>query len=363
METVKINPWLEGVERLFIPRPSREENKRFDMAERTINFPPPFFDNFLHTLTQEDLITYPSYDDYEKLKEKIATPNNLQKENVFISTGSGACIKALLEITMQRGLNVISPTPSFPMYKVYGEIFGGTHKGVGYGDTRVFSLANLMKEVDNNTRLVAIPNPNSPIGDYKTTEEFRDICCYLKQRNILFLIDEAYVDFGPGTVLELIHEYDNVVISRTFSKAMGGAGIRVGYLLGAAPTIKLITKAQLTYPLSGVSVKFASFLLDHADETAQYVGHTIKSRDRLCRRLAEKGYDVITSHTNSIHFHESNGDNSNTIKRLTSRGFAFKSGDMATGTPVKIPGDDRGTWIRLSVGPNIDSLILNALGL
>ena len=87
------------------------------------------------------------------------------------------------------------------------------------------------------------------------------------------------------------------------------------------------------------------------------LNQTILGRDNLCDLLSNGGYDVINSHTNSIHFHEINGDNSKTIDIMNSYGLAFKSGDTKTGTPVKIPGDDRKTWIRLSVGPDIDKML------
>jgi hypothetical protein len=86
-----------------------------------------------------------------------------------------------------------------------------------------------------------------------------------------------------------------------------------------------------------------------------YVERTIQSRNSLCDMLEEK-YDVINSNTNSIHFHEKNSDNSQTIKTLLKHELAFKYGDMKTGTPVKIPGDNRDTWIRLSVGAGIEEL-------
>ena len=72
--------------------------------------------------------------------------------------------------------------------------------------------------------------------------------------------------------------------------------------------------------------------------------------------LLENNYDVIKSHTNSIHLHEKNGDNSKTVEILNKYNLAFKSGNVETGTPVTIPGDDRKTWIRLSVGDGIESL-------
>jgi len=356
MEKFKINKWINNINRIFIPRPTKESYKRFDMAERIFDFPKPLYNTFLKTLNQEDFIAYPSYAEYESLKEKIANYNKLKNTNVFLSTGSGACIKALLEVTMNPGYNVVSPTPSYPMYGVYGNILGGEHIAVPY-TSKNFSLDDLMNSVNKNTRLVVISNPFSPIGDYKDITQLRKICKYLKERNIIFLIDEAYVDFGPGTVLPLINEYDNVIISRTFSKAFGAAGIRVGYLLGNDKLIELITKVQLTYPLSSTSVKFASFLLDNINEVEKYAKDSKHDRDTLCDLLESKGYDVIRSHTNSIHFHESKGDNSKTIKALSSQGLAFKSGNMKTGTPVKVPGDNRETWIRLSIGPGIHKII------
>ena len=354
---MKINNWINSINRIFIPRLTKETNKRFDMAERTIDFTKTHYNTFIHSIKQEDIIAYPSYAEYDELKDKIAQYNGLNRDNVFLSTGSGACIKSVLEVTMNPGYNIVSPNPSYPMYGIYGKIFGGEHISVPYPDSQIYSLDNLIDKVNDKTRLVIISNPMSPIGDYKSIDELRKVCKFLKQRNIIFLIDEAYVDFCPETVLPLIHEYDNVVISRTFSKAFGAAGIRVGYLLGNPKLIKTITKVQLTYPLSTLSVKFACFLLDNVNIIQNYIKDTIRDKDLLCNMLEDKGYDVIRSHTNSIHFHEGSGDNSKTITKLKNQGLAFKSGNTNTGTPVKIPGDKRETWIRLSVGPNINKII------
>lgn len=358
---MKYNKWIKKINRLFLPRPTKEENKRLDMAERIVGFPDNLFQDFLSTVTQEDFIAYPSYSEYESLKEDIAKHVDLKPKNIFLSTGSGACIKSLCELTLGRGHNVVSPIPSYPMYGIYGRLYGAEHIGVKYNESNIFDLGDLVNRINNKTRLVVISNPFSPIGDYKSIDELRELCEICKDRKIVLLIDEAYVEFSPGTVLPLIQEYDNVVISRTFSKAFGAAGIRVGYLLGSSKIIKLITKTQLTYPLSGVSVKFASFLLDNIDEIKDYTKKTIKDRNLLCDLLEASGYDVVRSHTNSIHFHETTSDNSHTINKLKEAGLAFKSGSEETGTPVRVPGDERGTWIRMSTGPNIHNIIKGAL--
>tara|TARA_R100000008_G_scaffold1266_1_gene1068 strand:+ start:391 stop:1476 length:1086 start_codon:yes stop_codon:yes gene_type:complete len=354
---MKHNFWIDKIERMFIPRPTKEEHKRFDMAERTFSFPNEYFSRFMRTIVQEDFITYPSYAEYDSLKDDIAKYNDVDMSNVYLSTGSGACIKSLCEITMYPGHNIVSPVPCYPMYGIYGRLFGGNYIGVEYDDTVTFNLNKLIDNIDEYTRLVVISNPFSPIGEYKTIDEIRELCIECADREIILLIDEAYVDFSPGTVLPLIKEFDNVVISRTFSKAFGAAGIRVGYLLGSKKLIDIVTKVQLTYPLSNVSVKFASYLLNNWDEVALYSYDTIRGRDNLCNLLAGSGgYDVINSHTNSIHFHEKDGDNSETVEVMNNYGLAFKSGDTKTGTPVMIPGDNRKTWIRLSVGPDMDRM-------
>ena len=358
---MKYNKWIRKINRLFIPRPTKEVNKRFDMAERTISFPEEYFNRFLDTLVQEDFITYPSYGEYDSLKDDIARYNNLSRENVYLSTGSGACIKSVCEVTMNLTYNIVSPVPCFPMYGIYGRIFGGEHIGVEYDDSIIFDLDKLINSINDRTRLVVISNPFSPIGEYKTIDELRKLCRVCNDKDIILLIDEAYVDFSPGTVLPLINEFHNVVISRTFSKSFGAAGIRVGYLLGNSDLIEIVTKVQLTYPLTGVSVKFAKFLLNNNYEVKKYAKDTIRDRELLCDWLKLTDYDVVGSHTNSIHFHKSNDNNKKTIEKLKNSGLAFKSGDTETGTPVKVPGDNRETWIRLSVGPNIHNIIRDIL--
>ena len=353
---MKYNNHIDSINRLFLPRPSKEANKRFDMAERTFNFPAEYFNKFMNTIVQNDFITYPSYAEYNSLKDDIAVYNNMDRSNVYLSTGSGACIKSLCEITMNSDSNVVSPVPCYPMYGIYGKMFAGEYIGVEYDDSATFDLGKLIDNINDKTKLVVISNPFSPIGEYKTIDEVRKLCKVCADKDIILLIDEAYVDFAPETILPLVNEFDNVVVSRTFSKAFGAAGIRVGYLLGSKKLIDVVTKVQLTYPLSNVSVKFASYLLKHSDEVARYAKDTIKGRDNLCMLLSKNGFDVQNSHTNSIHFHESDGDNSRTVGIMNKYGLAFKSGDAETGTPVMVPGDDRKTWIRLSVGPDIDKM-------
>ena len=165
---MKYNNHIDSINRLFLPRPSKEANKRFDMAERTFNFPAEYFNKFMNTIVQNDFITYPSYAEYNSLKDDIAVYNNMDRSNVYLSTGSGACIKSLCEITMNSDSNVVSPVPCYPMYGIYGKMFAGEYIGVEYDDSATFDLGKLIDNINDKTKLVVISNPFSPIGEYKT---------------------------------------------------------------------------------------------------------------------------------------------------------------------------------------------------
>jgi len=350
---MKINKWVNEITRIKIARNNKTENLRLDCAERMYNYEDKFFNEFLGTLTQEDFITYPSYQEYDDLRQKIADYVGVEIVNVSLGTGSDACIKDIIQVTCAEGSEIVAAAPCFPMYFVYGDTFGANFVKVPYNEEGTFELDSYRRAITDRTRLVILTNPNSPYGDYRPAEEIDSLCQYLEERKIIFLIDEAYVDFAPGSCIELIQKYKNVVISRTFSKAWGAAGIRTGYLLANENLIESISKVQLTYPVTGVSVKFASFLLDNHEKIEEYAAATARDRDLLCALLEESGYDVLRAQTNTIHFHEKDGDNQKTISILEEYGVAFKSGGKLTGTMVRVPTDNRDTWIRLSLGPGI----------
>ena len=350
---MRANKWLEGVTRIKIPRENKAENLRLDRAERTINYNEDFFARFMKTLTQEDFILYPSYEEYEQLQGKIASQFGLESKNIYLATGSDMCIKDMIQVTCTQGSEVVSSVPCYPMYYVYAETVGANFIRVPYDDDGTFDINLLMAAVNNNTRLVVLTNPNSPYGDHKGTFEIEPLCRFLEKRGITLLIDEAYVDYSPGSCMELVKKYKNTIISRTFSKAWGAAGSRAGYLVADEGLISLVSRVQTTYPITGAGIKFISFLLDNRDEVENYVEQTIRDRDLLCDLLEDAGYDVLRSHTNSIHLHETNGDNQKTVGILDKHGVAFKCGGRITGTMVNVPGDPRTTWVRLSVGPGI----------
>lgn len=355
---MKLNEWVKNIKRLRIDRPTVKEFKRLDFAERTINFNNIFFKNFINSIKQEDLITYPSYKDYLDIRKLIAKINKSKFENVYFDSGSDACIKNFIHLFCKKNSNIISSIPSFPMYKIYSDFFQTKFIGVKYDDDIKFNLNKLIKKINKKTSFIVLANPNSPYGDYKTKTEIDQLCKKLKKKKIPLLLDEAYVDFAPASSVNLIKKHKNLFVLRTLSKSWGAAGIRFGYIIGDKTVINLLNNLQLTYPISNISLKFAKYLLNNENINKRYSDKTKKNRDYICKILVKNNYDVICSQTNSIHLHEKNGDNLKTINTLKKNGFSFKYGSSLTGTKVEIPGDRRTNWIRISIGSKKDEKLI-----
>ncbi len=325
------------------------------MAERLDDFSYIFFNNFLKKIKQEDLITYPSYQEYLELIKLIAKYNHCNYKKVYIDSGSDACIKNVIQCLCEKGSNFISSTPSFPMYSIYAQSFGVKSTNIQYNDDLSLPLLSFLKSINRKTRMVILANPNSPYGDYKSIKEIKDFTRELKKKNIFLLLDEAYVEFSPGSMIKLLNQFDNLIISRTFSKAWGAAGCRVGYIFASEKIIKLLMNVQLTFPISCISIKFIKYLLQNSKKLNEHFKQVKNDRDKLCDLLENNGYDVVRSHINSIHFHQKKGNNDKPLRILNKYGVAFKKGSK-TGTPINVTGDKRKTWIRISIGKNIQKI-------
>jgi len=346
---MKINEHLLRVERYSAIRSTNKPYLRLDMAERAINFDESFFENFLKTLKQEDFITYPSSGDYEFLVRRIEDLHKLPAGTVTLGAGSDTLIKQIFQLTCKLNSQVVTTNPCFPMYGVYADMYESSLVTMPYDSDLKISISEIKSKVTEKTSLVVLANPNSPIGDYKNRSELADLASFLADRGILFLIDEAYCEYAKATgyysMADLALDYPNVVLVRTFSKAWGGAGSRVGYAIAGLELSRIIQNLRLTFPITGASLKYINHLLNNQESVFEYITSVKEERIELVLALKESGFDVIDSHVNWIHFNDSE-DNELACRVLNSFGIAFKRG-------VTIPHDERKNWIRLTICPGL----------
>tara|TARA_Y100000768_G_scaffold258606_1_gene196673 strand:+ start:220 stop:1254 length:1035 start_codon:yes stop_codon:yes gene_type:complete len=301
-----MKPHLHRVNRIFDYTDKSEYDFILNQSERSQPIPEPYYTEFIRSLKQEDFAYYPNTKNF---KEKICEFYNVNTENLFLSDGSDVGIKSIFETFTTCG-NIVTSEPSFPMYGVYASLYNCPYRGINYDvDLLEFSIEHMLKFVDDETQLIILANPNSPIGDYKTFEEIKP----LLDTGKIVLIDEAYIEFsGKESMIQYIDEYPNLIVTRTFSKGFGAAGCRVGMTFAHKDTIEPISKFRQMYEITGVSLKYCEFLLNNHHLVDTYIQEVVEEKKKVVSML--KHYEVIDSDCNWIHFN--NQDNNKKTKEI-----------------------------------------------
>ena len=301
-----MKPHLHKVERRIDYTDKSEYDFILNQSERSQPIPHSYYTKFIRSLTHEDFAYYPNTKNF---KEKICEFYNIKTENLFLSDGSDIGIKSIFETFTTCG-NIVSSEPSFPMYQVYSSLYDCSYKGIFYNvDTLELSIDKMLEFVDDDTNLIVLANPNSPIGDYKTIDKIKP----LFDTGIPVLIDEAYIEFGENeSFIKYIDDYPNLIITRTFSKGFGAAGCRVGMTFSNPHYIENISKFRQMYEISGVSMKYCEFLLDNYHIVDNYINEVIKEKNKVVSML--KNYEVVDSDCNWIHFN--NQDDNKKTKEI-----------------------------------------------
>lgn len=342
---IRYNEWLDKVERRESYRGDRSDNIRHDMSERIFSFNNKFFEDLVSEIDQISTITYPSRYEYQALKKRIAVQNGVSEDQVMITPGSDSALRIIFEAFCTKGKRVITTDPCFPMYDVYALINGSTIDKVNYEEDLTFSIKSILSSINAQTRLVVLSNPSSPIGDYKSIDEIEDLCSKLEKKGIALVIDEAYYEFAPGTAVSLTNKFENIVITRTMSKACGLAGMRVGYLIASPMIYRILDKLRLAFPLTSASTRFATKVFENIHIVKSYASETIMNRDYLSLALRNTSIDIINTHSNWVHINCP--DNNSMLEKI------FDSKGISTRFGTSIPFDNRDNWLRLTVGPKM----------
>ena len=337
-----MKPHLHRVKRITDYTDKSEYNFVLNQSERTQPIPQSYYTKFLRSLKQEDFAYYPNTKNF---KEKICEFYNVKTENLFLSDGSDVGIKSIFETFTTCG-NIVTSEPSFPMYQVYASLYDCSYKGINYDvDTLELSIDKMLEFVDDDTDLIVLANPNSPIGDYKTIDEIKP----LLDTGIPVLIDEAYIEFLDtedihwDSFIKYIDDYPNLIITRTFSKGFGAAGSRVGMTFSNPHYIENISKFRQMYEISGVSMKYCEFLLNNHHLVDIYCREVVDEKKKVVSML--KHYEVVDSNCNWIHFNNQE-DNKRTKEILEKHKVLVKYCKLH-------PYGFRDNWCRMSIQPGL----------
>jgi len=237
---------------------------------------------------------YPAYGD---LREKLARYVGVRPEQLLLTNGSDSAIQIILHALLSPGDEIVLPKPFFHVIGATAQSLDAKLVCPPYGPNFSFPFAEVQAAVTAKTRVIVVVNPNNPTGTSASLEQVEKLLeCYPE---IAVFVDEAYFEFSGRTAVPLLKQYDNLVISRTFSKAMAMAGLRFGYAASNAGFIAELHKLRIPYDVNSLAVVAAAASLDHPEPWQAYVREVMGRAKPLVERfLDEHGIAYVKSDCN-----------------------------------------------------------------
>jgi len=232
------------------------------------------------------------------LHEQLAEFAGWTADGVVAGNGSNELIQATLMVTIGEGRRVLISEPTFALYRQVATVLGGEVLSVPLTSSLEYDARALVEAVGRHQPEVSIIcSPNNPTGCRIDDEALRAL---LAASRGLVVVDEAYFEFSGRTVVPLLHEHPNLVVFRTFSKAMAMAALRVGYLLAAPQLAREIAKAVLPYNLNAFSQAAGEAAVElYEDELRPRVARIVAERERVFTELQSiEGLTPVVSQAN-----------------------------------------------------------------
>jgi len=273
----------------------RVEYVRLDRNEQVSPLPESLRREFFASLHSDVLNAYP---DPSPLYERLSARLNVPQESLFVTSGSDTVIRRIFEAFVRPGDAVLQPDPSYAMYQVYTKMFEARALTVSYTAARELPVSQLLAGLDERPRVMLIANPDQPTGTALTRDVLRRLAAAARERDVLMVIDEAYYPFFPETALDWRADFDNVIVSRTFSKVGGLAGVRIGYLVGPPSLVEWVQRTRGSYEVNGVAIAAACWQLDHRELERAHVEDVEAGRARLLASARNLGLDCPACVTN-----------------------------------------------------------------
>jgi histidinol-phosphate aminotransferase len=292
-----------------ITRPTREksENRTDDTLwlDKNENMDPAYLAHIRQLLVDIPAKALFGYPDCHVLYQKLAAYLSVSINELIIAAGSDGIIRSVYDAFITPGDTVIYTDPTFAMYELYGQMVGAKRLPIAYEPSATGPYLSLEKLIDTiktaNPKLVCLPNPNSPSGTVFTPDELRHIIKTAGDSGAVILIDEAYYPFYPETVLPLVKEFSHLIVARTFSKAWGCAGIRLGYGIASKELTQELHKIRPMYEGGALSFTIAERLLDHADAMHQSVQRLNDGKKYFLTAMNHLGLKTLASEGNFFH--------------------------------------------------------------
>jgi len=332
-----INPLLSGVDRTPEPPPLPAAVVRLDRNERVEPYPPAIASAIIGRLTGASLSHYP---DTSNLYQALVRYTSLSRERLLLVPGSDAAYRALAHAFVRPGDRIAMLDPSYQMYPVYTRMFGGTPVGVPVRVNQAIDFDDLTQQAASS-KMLWLANPNQPSGTVIAAERVLALTRDVAGTGTLVVVDEAYYPFGGSTVIGQLSNHENLVVVRSFSKAFGLAGVRLGFVAGPEAVVSALFKVRTSFDINALAVAAGEWALAHPDVVARYVDEAGQSAALLREVAARHGLPAPPSAANFQLIKVGPRFEPSSIKReCWDRGYAIAA-------PVATPFGD---YIRVTTG-------------
>jgi len=294
-------PLRRAVERMRAYHPPLEGRAgmlRLDFNENTLG-PSPAVRRALARLTPDRLAMYP---EYEATERRLARYFRVRPAELLITNGTDDALRVVVDGFVEPRSRLLLVEPTFAMYRFYGELAGARIVALRYDAAMRFPLEAVLRVLRRRgrgaPRLLFLANPNNPTGTLLGKAELGKVLQTAQET--LVVVDEAYFDFSGVTVLPWIRRWPNLIVTRTFSKAAGLAGLRIGFLFANERIASALRKAHSPYPVNAAALEAAEAAARHGGFLRSYAGEVGRSKRLLEQALARRGIPVFPGAANFL---------------------------------------------------------------
>lgn len=262
--------------------------------------------NFLKSMVTDSYISLINqYPECALLYQKLAKNVGVSPESLFLGAGSDGVIRYVFEAFISPGDSVIITDPSFAMYVVYSQLFGAQCHKIGYiknVNALELDVEHLLQTIhEQRPKVVFLPNPDSPTGTVLSEQQIIAILKTAAEVGAFLFIDEAYYPFSDVTVLPLLQTFSNLIVARTFSKAWGLAGARVGYAIARPELMHYLHKVRPMYEIGAMSAAVVYCALDYEAEMLRSVQRLNAGKAYFKNAMESLGFQTLISLGNFQH--------------------------------------------------------------
>lgn len=249
----------------------------------------------LRRLSGKELAMYPEYQAPTKI---LAQYFGVKPEELLLTNGGDDALRVFFDTFVEPGSDILICEPTFPMYRYYAEIAGARVEALHYSREMEFPLPAVLKALRNKPRVFFLANPNNPTGTLvdKTTIE-----TILKSAPMTAIVlDEAYADFSGVTGVPWIRRHPNLFIAKTFSKAAGLAGLRLGAVIAQSESLGLVRRAMPPFPVNAAALAAGVAAVREKRTIERYIRETKRLREWFAAELKRRAVRVFPSAGNFL---------------------------------------------------------------